>query len=159
MKDCTACFTGHRVIDLSVIESVQTQTNKMLEKLIDTGYRYFFCGGAMGFDMLAAQAVLRMWEQYVRHIGLLLALPYPEQAVGWSVENSEMYMQIKEAADKVIYTSGHYHRGCMFIRNRYMVDNSSWCISYQTNDKGGTAYTVNYARIRNIPIINIAELI
>lgn len=61
-------------------------------------------------------------------------------------------------ADQVIYTSEEYTRGCMHKRNRYLVDHSSICICYLTEDHGGTAYTVKYADKRHLQIINLANM-
>ena len=44
-------------------------------------------------------------------------------------------------------------------RNRHLADNSSVCICYLTKPTGGTAYTVRQAALRDIPIINLAELL
>ncbi len=62
----------------------------------------------------------------------------------------------KAQADKVVYTSQEYTRGCMFKRNRYLVDNSGVCVCYLARDAGGTAYTVNYAKRQGLEIINLA---
>lgn len=51
------------------------------------------------------------------------------------------------------------HRGCMHKRNRYMVDNSNYCICCLTEEKDGTAYTVSYAKKQNLKIINLANLL
>ena len=72
-------------------------------------------------------------------------------------EPVEIYDDIKQKADKVVYTSQEYTRGCMHKRNRHLVDNSSACISYLTENKGGTFYTVNYAKSKGVEVINIAE--
>lgn len=45
----------------------------------------------------------------------------------------------------------------MFKRNRHLVDNSSICIAYLTEETGGTAYTVKYANQKGVRVINIAE--
>jgi hypothetical protein len=63
---------------------------------------------------------------------------------------------MKAQADKVVDTSAEYTRGCMFKRNRHLVDNSSVCICYLTQRRGGTAYTVDYAQKAGLEIINIA---
>ena len=42
-------------------------------------------------------------------------------------------------------------------RNRHLVDGSSVCIAYLTQEKGGTAYTVNYAKQKEVQVINLAE--
>lgn len=55
------------------------------------------------------------------------------------------------------YTSEEYTRGCMHKRNRHLVDNSSACIAYLTESKGGTAYTVDYAAKHGLTVFNIAD--
>jgi len=87
---------------------------------------------------------------------LILVLPCLTQTRGWPAEDVEEYERIKAQADKVVYTSQVYTRGCMFKRNRHLVDNSSVCICYKTKDSGGTAYTVKYAEKKGLVIINIA---
>lgn len=47
----------------------------------------------------------------------------------------------------------------MHRRNRHLVDNSSACITYLTETKGGTAYTVDYATKRGLTVFNIADRI
>ena len=123
---------------------------------IEQGYRYFGCGGALGFDTLAAQTVLRLREVYPE-IRLILVLPCRDQTRGWKQADVAEYDRIMKAADKVTYTSEQYYSGCMHKRNRHLVDNSSLCICYLTEQSGGTAYTVNYARSQGLKIINVAE--
>ena len=117
---------------------------------------YFGAGGALGFDTLAAQAVLKLKERYP-DIKLILVLPCKTQTSGWRQTDIDEYERIKAAADKVVYTSEVYYRGCMHKRNRHLVDNSSLCICYLTEDRGGTYYTVNYAKENGLQIINLAE--
>ena len=45
----------------------------------------------------------------------------------------------------------------MFERNRKLVDMSTYCICYLTKATGGTAYTVKYAKKKNLQIINIGD--
>lgn len=75
-------------------------------------------------------------------IRLIFVLPCYSQTRGWSSEDVGIYESIKEQADKVVYISEEYTRGCMHKRNRHLVDNSSVCIAYLTESKGGTAYRV-----------------
>ena len=91
-----------------------------------------------------AFAVLKLKERYP-NVRLILALPCLAQTRGWSREDVEIYEDIKRKADKVVYTSQEYTRGCMHKRNLHLVDNSSACIAYLTESKGGTSYTVDYA--------------
>ena len=145
-------MTKHSV--RSVVKTLEAEMVKLIEK----GYCYFGAGGALGFDTVAAQTVLHLKEKYT-HIKLILVLPCVTQANSWSEEDREIYEDIKEKADKIVYTSKEYSRGCMHKRNRHLVDNSSVCICYLTENKGGTFYTVNYANTKQLKIVNVAELI
>jgi uncharacterized phage-like protein YoqJ len=155
-REKTACFTGHRELSLFQIPFIKRKLKKALEELIENGYLYFGAGGALGFDTLAAQAVLELRKKYSQ-IKLILVLPCKTQADRWPEADKEEYESIKNQADKVVYTSEEYTRDCMFKRNRHLVDYSSICICYLNKDSGGTAYTVNYARSRGLEIINIAD--
>lgn len=156
MKEKTCCFTGHRNIPSGQYQKIFAKTEEMIESLIIKGYLYFGAGGAVGFDTIAAFAVLKLKERYP-DIRLILVLPCLSQTRGWAQEDIEIYEDIKQKADKVVYTSQEYTRGCMHKRNRHLVDNSSACISYLTEEKGGTFYTVNYAKSQGVEVINIAE--
>jgi len=156
LKEYTACFTGHRKIPPMQVEALTRRLKTSIIELIDKGYKYFGAGGALGFDTLAAQTVLALKNDYP-HIKLILVLPCITQADSWSVDDKAIYEEVKAAADKVVYTSHEYTRGCMHKRNRHLVDNSSACICYLTEKTGGTAYTVDYAQSKNLLVINVAK--
>lgn len=158
MREKTACFTGHRKIPPESISELSQRLKNTLLRLIEEGYMYFGAGGALGFDTLAAQCVLSLKNQYT-HIKLILVLPCITQTKGWSENDIAIYEEIKSQADKVVYTSREYSRGCMFKRNRRLVDCSSVCVAYLTQEKGGTAYTVNYAKEHGLTFYNIANMI
>lgn len=155
MKEKTCCFTGHRDIPILQLPIIKSKLKKTIIEYIEKGYCYFGAGGAMGFDTLAAQTVLKLKETYPQ-IKLILVLPCLTQTRGWKETDVKEYERIKSLADKVVYTSQEYTRGCMFKRNRHLVDFSSLCIAYLTKDEGGTAYTVKYAKQNGLNIINLA---
>lgn len=156
LKERTVCFTGHRKIPPQRMDILARRLRTIIIDLIENGYQYFGAGGALGFDTLAAQTVLDLKANYP-HIKLILVLPCLSQADSWSSHDKEIYEYIKAAADKVVYTSREYSKGCMHKRNRHLVDNSSACICYLTEKAGGTAYTVEYAKRMNLLVINAAE--
>ena len=156
MKEKTVCFTGHRTIPMLKKWKIEKKLKETLEALIDNGYCYFGAGGALGFDTIAAQTVLELKKKHPE-IKLILVLPCKNQTRGWEEKDVTVYESIIEQADKVVYTQEHYDRGCMLKRNRHLVDNSSVCVAYLTEEKGGTAYTVNYANQKGVKVINIAE--
>lgn len=156
MREKTCCFTGHRNISAEEYKKISTITEKIVESLIKKGYRYFGAGGALGFDTLSALVILKL-KKYYPDIRLILVLPCLSQTQGWSKDNVELYEKIRKKADKVVYTSQNYTSDCMHKRNRHLVDNSSLCICYLTENKGGTYYTVQYAQEKNLIVLNIAE--
>ena len=156
MKNQTVCFTGHRKIPPEQVDALTRQLKSTLIQLISDGYRYFGAGGALGYDTLAAQTVLELKTQYP-DVKLILVLPCLSQTRGWSARDIEIYEDIKNKADKVVYTSQEYTKGCMHKRNRHLVDNSSVCVCYLTESTGGTAYTVDYARRNKLTVINLGE--
>lgn len=156
MKNQTACFTGHRKIPFFQKRRLKAKVKSAITDAIRNGYRYFGAGGALGFDMLAAQTVLELKADYP-DIKLILVLPCLNQTRGWAQEDVKEYERIKAAADKVTYISKEYYNGCMHKRNRHLVDNSSLCICYLTKQSGGTAYTVSYAESHDLKIVNVAQ--
>lgn len=155
-REETCCFTGHRKIPEEEREQLARRLEATVEELIRAGVRYFVAGGALGFDTLAAQTILKLRTQYSQ-VKLILALPCETQTRGWPEEDVRIYEEIKKAADKVRYTSVEYTRGCMHKRNRHLVDHSGVCVAYLTESRGGTAYTVDYARKNGVPVINLGE--
>ncbi len=140
------CFTGHREITFQEKVAVKECLEKELEKMLEYDYRDFICGGALGFDTLAALCVLRIKRKYPgRDINLHLFLPCRNQTRGWSADDVAIYEALKKEADSVTYISESYCRGCMHKRNRAMVDSSGYVISFCKKTTGGTAYTVKYA--------------
>ena len=150
------CFTGHRKIPTVDLPTLQKRLQKTIKQLMKQDITTFYCGGALGFDTLAAQAVLKA-RRFHPQVKLILALPCRDQAEQWRETDRLLYESIKRRADEVVYFAEHYTRCCMFERNRYMVDHSDVCVCYCTSDQGGTAYTVKYARRRGVPVINLAK--
>ncbi len=155
MKEISACFTGHRLIPSKEIAIITQNLKNVLIKCIKNGYRCFYTGGALGFDTVAAKTVLELKTEYP-HIELILVLPCHNQPRKWKEADIAEYDKIRCRADKIIYTSEHYYTGCMHKRNRYLVDHSSFCICYLNHNKGGTAYTVDYAKRHSLNIVNIS---
>lgn len=151
----TCCFTGHREIPEKDLAGVQARLEQTIIKLYERGVIYYGSGGALGFDTLAAETVLRLRESYPK-LRLILVLPCKDQIRRWRAEDVAKYEDILQMADKVVYTGENYTRGCMHTRNRHLVDESSVCVCYQTKDHGGTAYTVGYANDHGLDVINVA---
>lgn len=148
------CFTGHRKINENIFDSLLNLLEIETEKLIMSGIKKFYCGGALGFDIMAAQIIIKLKNKYP-DIKLILTIPYINQSKSYLPTEKLEYDFILSKADETICLSDHYYRGCMHVRNRYMVDHSSHCICFLEKLSSGTYYTVKYAQKNNLTIINL----
>jgi len=138
------------------VNEVTLLTRQQIYLHIGMGYRYFVCGGAFGFDTIAAVQVCRLRASGAK-INLILALPCRDQTAQWDdIEMLKMYQRIKGSADKIVYVNDTFTPDCMRERNKYMVDISSACIAYYSGKKsGGTMQTIHMAEAQNVGITNI----
>ncbi len=163
-KSASCCFTGHRTMSDGEKHRASEEIKKLVRALVKKGVTNFIAGGALGFDTVAAVTVLNMRDNEVLtdadgnavRISLTVAIPCPTQSAKWALSDRVLYNRILSSADEVVTLCESYTRDCMFIRNRYMVDKSAYCICYVTHSSGGSYYTMNYATKSGLGIINIA---
>lgn len=162
-------FTGHRPGQLNIDGDERSERGQMLRRMIrreiagmiKAGADTFLCGAAMGADIICGELVLA--EKQTRHpeLKLVCAIPFKEQADRWPTDWKERYRQLLKGADGIVHVCDSYQNGCYHIRNRYLVDHADTILAiYNGMGRGGTAYTVEYARQqgRNLVIINPVTL-
>ena len=115
-KNQTCCFTGHRNIAPYTPDMLFEQTTLLVSK----GFKYFGTGGALGFDTIAAQAVLSVKETHLE-VKLILVLPCENQTKYWKQQDIDVYNDIKSRADKVKVLAPHYYNGCMQKRTNTLL--------------------------------------
>ena len=155
-KEKTCCFSGHRDIIVTDHSDIAYQLELKIFDLICQEFTRFYAGGAIGFDTIAAKTVIKA-KKIFPHIKLNLILPCKDQDKKWEKADKDEYKEILSKADHIEYVSERYTRACMFLRNRRLVDSSIVCLCYLNKNKGGTAYTVEYAINRGLQIINIVN--
>ncbi len=163
-KELTCCFTGHRAIPYEEIAGLKRKLELEISWLYTHGITEFVAGGALGFDTLAEQAVLRA-RAINPEIRLHLYIPSPYQAYRWNEHDVAMYNKIRELADTVSIIGTNNSASSMHARNRAMVDASSYCIAYfdpETVDplhptRGGTLNTIKYASMRGLGVTNLHD--
>lgn len=143
-------FTGHRILERNFDFNV---LDRVIYNLIRGGTKNFFCGMATGFDMAAAESVLAYKNEF--DVNLIACIPCLEQEKDYSVKNKERYRRILENCSEVTVLSQEYFDGCMQARDRYLVDKCDVLIAYKRRSRGGTVYTVNYAKQKGVNIIEI----
>lgn len=150
----TCCFTGHQDIPLCDEQKIITRVRYLLQPLMDQGVIYFGVGGAVGFDMIVAEYLLRLRDQYRKNIKIISVLPFPDWRNGWPEELRHRQDEIMRRSDKVTFVSSEYSKGVYLLRDRKLVDGSAYCISYCHRRTGGTAYTVRYAMKKGLTVYN-----
>lgn len=154
MKSKTCCFSGHRDIPVEDIENIKKELRIEIANLINKGVIFYGTGGSRGFDLIAAEIVLELKQKFP-NIRLIVVIPCLKQTKYWNDCDREKYKKVVKMADKVKILTNNYYKGCMLVRNRHLVDNSSYIICYKRKNTGGTAYTVNYAEKKHLSIIYI----
>lgn len=157
-------FTGYRHNKYNF----STETRKLVyQKLIcevsaciKYGYEKYFFGGASGFDLLAAYAVIYLKKAF--DIKLICALPYENFHLSneFDEEWRKLYLSVIPKCDDVINVSGKKENelAAYMMRNKFMVDNSDILICLYDGKKGGTQNSIQYAQQKGLRIINILPL-
>ena len=94
-SNVSCCFTGHRKIPQKKYVQIQEKLKDEIVTAIQNGYNFFYAGGAIGFDTMAAQAVLELKAQYP-HIKLILVLPCVNQTDDWEQSDIDEYERIRK---------------------------------------------------------------
>lgn len=160
-KETTVAFTGYRTskmfsgkTDTTLLNVVATETYLAIKECYKQGYKTYLTGMCDGFDLIAAEAVLKLKEQH-SDIQLIAVVPFMGQELGYSQKDKEWYNTIYKLADEVVFTSNTYHKNAYLHRNDYLLEHSSMIICYYDGQRGGTMYTFNRAVKAGMSRVNI----
>lgn len=156
-REKSITFTGHRIIPLVLHKEVKVRLEAAVVFACKSGMTRFYCGMALGFDMLAAEVVQSLKDKFP-DIQLIAIVPFLGQSSRWGSSEQERYHRILAGADKVVVLSENYFRGCLLRRNDYMLSHSCGVIAYYDGKpKGGTYYTVGKADRMEMDVVNIYD--
>lgn len=162
LRPMTCCFSGYRIEkmpfrneDCPAARELFAALDAAVAEAAADGCTRFLSGMSTGFDLWAAEAVLR--ARAALPVQLLCAVPFDGQADRFPLEWKRRFNRCLLAADKVYALSRSYHAGCFAARNRFMVDASSRIICYYDGRSGGTAQTVHMAEQSGLKIVNLAD--
>ena len=167
MEIYKCCFTGYRPSKLPFLNNkdgedfieFENSIISVLTKLINENCIVFYTGMAMGFDIIAAETVLLMKKIYKdKDIRLISVLPFENQNDSFDDEWKKRFDNIIKNCDEKIILSQNYYKGCYQKRNKYMVDNSDFVITWFDGQKGGTKNTLDYAAKKKRQIFNISKI-
>ncbi len=151
----TIAFTGHRFIPFDRQPKVKSLLRQSIANIYKQGFFTYYCGMAMGFDLLAAEVIISMKEQGFPNLKLIAVVPYRNQSERFSQRDKQRYNNALSKADEVIVLSENYTQKCFLQRNDYMLDHAGCVFAYLSRtDRGGTYYTCKKAVNRRICVVN-----
>ena len=157
MRKAKCCFTGHRIMSAEEKRRVFKRIMELVTDLEKYGVYEYYTGGAIGFDYVAAMAVIEVRKK-MPHICLELCIPCLDHDAKWSESDRRDFERLKMECDRITYVSEEpYFDGCMQKRNRALVDTCGICIAYCKNPRSGTGATLRYAIQKESRIYNLAE--
>ena len=163
-REITCCFTGPRPPRLPAggneaspeMAALREQLFAAVQAAYNDGYRYFISGMAEGFDLLAAEAVIRLRRVHP-DAELFAAFPCEASPKGHSPAVCHRIANTMEEVSFSHFVSKEHIPGCELSRNIYMVENSSLLIAYYNGLSRGTAHCVHCAEGRGLHIVNLCE--
>lgn len=149
-NNLAVAFTGHRKErilqgngnNLLTLAQIKDAVVEMVTELYGKGYKAYYTGMANGFDMIAAEAVLQVREEY-GDIVLIAAVPFRKQPLWFDAEDQLLYARLLERTNRVVMVSENYHKGCYLRRDEYMVRKADMIIAYFLREM--SAYATPYA--------------
>lgn len=149
----TVAFTGHRSYRGEAEEGLIAS----LRRLAEWGYTTFLSGMAEGFDLAAAEAVLKLRREGLA-VRLVAVVPFRGQSRGFTMENRARYRAVLAEADEVITLSERFFRGCYQVRNDYLVDHAAYLLAWYDGSRGGTQQTFLGALHRGLEVENLSTI-
>ena len=154
-KSKSLAFTGHRTVPVERQNEIRARLVEVVSVACKSGITCFYSGMAMGFDLMAAEAVLSLKGRYP-NIRLIAVVPFRRQSCRWPSIEKERYQKIISQADRVIVLSEYYFKGCLLRRNDFMLEHSCGVIAfYDGKPYGGTFYTCREALKKGMDIVNL----
>ena len=142
-REKTAVFIGHA----NVCRDLKPEIKENIKKLIDKGVDTFLNGGMGKFDLLCADCVNELKEEY-REIKHYLIIPY--RHFNW--------------CDRTIFDGTIYPdfdsfgvRAAIPVRNEWMVKRAGYALCFVDYASGGSAVTFRKAMEENLNIINLGR--
>lgn len=152
MKVCS--FTGHRVIKAEHADKLAGFLDRAIEFAYSKGCRDFLTGGAIGFDTVAAEEVVKFRASHT-DVRFVLVLPCVDQDAKWSAAQKARYAELLSEADEVTYVSRLFNSTCIKERNAYLAEHCDMLVSYVSHRNSGSAQTAAMAKARGKEIYNL----
>lgn len=160
-------FTGHRPDKISswkasseaVEISIRKRVAQEILHLVGCGATTFMSGMAPGFDLWAADELIRLRAEgrIGADVRLVLAIPYPHFERSFAAVYRPLYEYVLGRADEVVYVCPGYHHGCYQRRNAFLAEGADMVVAYYEGGEGGTRQTMRMASKLGKEVVNIHQ--
>lgn len=155
-REHCCCLAGGK-LPQDHFASLQNALMASLQDLIVKKQVQTFLSGALpGFDSLAALNVLFL-KRFYPQVQLVLSLPYKEMPKEWEPAQNSVFQDIWQRADEVFYCDSAYFKGCSRMRDRFLVENSAFCLCYYRHAFWEQPFLLRYAEEQKLHIVNMAQ--
>ena len=149
MNNACGAF-GHR----EVYQSIEKEIDELIIELIENhNTDTFFTGGMGEFDKLFSSAIRRAQKIYP-DIKLILVKPYFTAEMNRHKSFYQNYYSSVIIPEELI---GVHYKSAITKRNKWIIDNSNYCICYVCRDFGGAYSAMKYAEKKNKLYINLGK--
>ncbi len=137
LKERGVAFTGYRLskimrggVPLELLNEIAEQTYEAIKSLTADGYTHFYSGMSDGYDLIAAEQVLRL-KATKPSVQLIAVIPFKEQELRYSDADKAMYNRVLKSADKAVILAENYTDPSQFLqRNDYLLAHSTALVCY-----------------------------
>ena len=165
-KEQAVAFTGNRnltsadgVSGLALEERVRQQLYALLEEQYHNGARQFLSGMALGWDMLAAEEVLRLQEVHP-DVELIAVIPFEGQEAMFTHSEQVRYHNLCKRATHSITIASTYSNQAYHDRNDYLIENSSMMYAYHNGKpRSGAGSTIRKSKLQGVEVVNLYEIV
>jgi uncharacterized phage-like protein YoqJ len=145
--------------DTSEMQKLTAALRGELVAAINRGKTIMIHGCMAGWDLVCALQVIELKKLYPR-IQLISVAPYKSEFFSrekcWTPDWISRAREVFAQHDIGVKVAEQYRSGIYYERNKSLVNHSSELICYWDGKSGGTKFTVQYARERGLPVINLA---
>ncbi len=164
-KKLSVCFSGYRpekfnfplTEDNKKFKELKKNLKEVIFDLISKDKCIFYIGLAYGFDIIVGETLLECEKELDIVLEIKCVMPYRGFLDTFTEDWRERAYNLIDETNRLEIISQKYERGVFYKRNRFMVDNSKILVCYYDGKKGGTKYTLDYAKKNNLHIINLYD--
>ena len=153
-RDRTCCLRGQEDLPPWEEQNVRTRMRHRLMPLIWDRVDFFGVGGGRGYELMAAEYLLKVRDEFKRNIRIISVLPYPEYREEWPEEDFRRQEEILRRSDKVVFACPAKTADAWQIRDRKLLEESGFCICYCRRADGRIAGFIREARQCGMTVYN-----